>query len=65
MPIFEVAVIEKPTQKEMENGAQEKLILAPKSVIAKDAQSAVLAAVMDGGIKVDLGRVEVIVRPFA
>lgn len=67
MPLFEVAIIEKPTKKDAEEGASEKLIFGPKAVIARDNQSAAIAAVMDGDVPkdVDRQRMEVLVRPFA
>lgn len=65
--LYEVALIEKPTQKEQENGQVEKLILPPTAVIAKDDKSAGVQAVMLNKDKItgDLSRVEVLVRPFA
>jgi hypothetical protein len=65
MPLFEVAVIEHPTKKEREDGAQDKLIFGPKAVIAKDAQSAAIASVMGQDLKMDPERIEVLIRPFA
>jgi len=32
MPLFEVAIIEKPTKKEAEEGASERLVFGPKAV---------------------------------
>lgn len=66
MPLFEVAIIEKPTKKEAEEGAGEQLVFGPKAVVAKDAQGAVLAAIL-GGDKpaLNMARAEVLVRPFA
>lgn len=67
MPLFEVAILEKPTKKEVEEGASEKLVFGPKAVVARDNQSAAIAAVMDGGVpkELDRQRMEVLVRPFA
>jgi hypothetical protein len=66
MPLFEVAIIEKPTKNEAENGKGERLVLAPRAVIASDSQSAAIAAVLDGEkIEVDRARMQVLVRPFA
>lgn len=67
MPLFEVAIIKKPTKKEIEDGTgEEKLVLAPTSVLARDANSAVISVVtsktLDG---FDPNKCEVIVRPFA
>ena len=68
MPLFEVAILERPTKKEVEEqGAVEKLVYGPKPVIANDAQSAGIAAVMG---KTDIPdfkieRAQVLVRPFA
>lgn len=67
MPLFEVAIIEKPTKKEAEEGASEKLVFGPKAIIAKDAQGAGIAAVMSEKSNLDQTRADrwdVIVRPF-
>jgi hypothetical protein len=68
MPLFEVAIIEKPTKKDLEDGKTERLVFGPKAVIARDMQSAAINAVMDGDAlasDVDRQRIEVLVRPFA
>ena len=68
MPLFEVAIIKKPTKKESDEGtAVEELILEPTAVLARDSSSAVIAAVTkDGGLKgFDSNKCEVLVRPFA
>lgn len=67
MPLFEVAILEKPTKKEAEDGKSERLVFGPKAVVANDAQSAAISAVLDGD-KIDADRArmkEVLVRPFA
>ena len=65
MPLFEVAILEKPTKKEKEEGVGEKLVLSPVAVIANDPQSAAIAAVLDTeGLEVDRQRMQVLVRPF-
>lgn len=68
--LFEVAILEKPTKKEIEEeGKTERLAFGPKFVIANDSQSAAIAAVLDGNngekITVDRSRMMVLVRPFA
>lgn len=67
MPLFEVAVLETPTKKDAEDGKTERLVFGPKAVVARDSQSAAIAAVMDGGMDstVDRTRMNVIVRPFS
>lgn len=67
MPLFEVAILQEPTKKEAEDGTPEKLVFGPKAVVARDNQSAAIAAVMDGEISddVDRTRMKVLVRPFA
>jgi hypothetical protein len=67
MPLFEVAILELPTKVEAENGKGETLVLAPRAVVANDAQSAAIAAVMDteSPVAVDRSRMKVLVRPFA
>lgn len=65
--LFEVAMIQNPTPKEKEEGIQEKLIMPPTPVIAKDQQQAAVSAVMQKkeSIECDMTRIEVLVRPFA
>jgi hypothetical protein len=67
MPLFEVAILETPTKKDAEEGKTERLVFGPKAVVARDNQSAAIAAVMDGGMDstVDRTRMNVIVRPFS
>lgn len=67
MPLYEVAIIQKPSKKEIEEGTgEEKLLLAPTHVLASTPQAAVIVAVTkDGGVKgFDPNKSEVIVRPF-
>lgn len=67
MPLFEVAILEEPTKKEMEEeGKQEKLVFGPQAVVAKDEQSAGVAAVLDcnNEIKIDKTKMRILVRPF-
>lgn len=67
MPLFEVAILERPTKKGAEEGESERLVMKPTPVIAPDQQSAAVAAVMDEvvDLDVDRNRMEVLVRPFA
>ncbi len=66
MPLFEVAILEKPTKNEAEDGKSERLVFGPKAVIARDSQSAGIAAVLDADkLDVNRDRMEVLVRPFA
>lgn len=65
MPLYEVAILEKPTKKQEEDGATEKLVFGPKAVVARDPQAAAIGAVSGEAQNFDLNRVEVIVRPFA
>lgn len=64
--LWEVAIMEHPTVKEAEEGRAEKLVFGPKAVVAKDAQSAAVSAVLDqnGKLEVNRERMEIIVRPF-
>jgi len=67
MPLFEVAILTKPTKKESEEGQTEKLVFGPKAVVARDQQGAAIAAVMGDGAPtgIDMNKAEVLVRPFA
>ena len=65
MPLFEVAIIERPTETERKDGKTEKLVFGPKAVVAKDSQPAAIHAALDGNrIEVNEDRMEVLVRPF-
>lgn len=67
--LFEVAILQTPTKKEIEeNSAEEKLVFGPVFVVARDAQAAAMRAVMGNMDKVkdvDQTRMNVLVRPFA
>ena len=69
MPLFEVAILELPTKKEIEEGTGvEKLKFGPKCVVAKDSQSAAISAVLgdkETAGQIDQTRMQVLVRPFA
>lgn len=60
-------MVEKPTKKQAEEGSTEKLVMAPRAVLARDRDAAAIAAVLDGALPadVDRSRLEVYVRPFA
>lgn len=68
MPLFEVAIIQKPTKKELEDGTgKEVLLFGPEAVLARDNQSAAITAVTGpkAPVGLDMQRAEVLVRPFA
>jgi hypothetical protein len=68
MPLFEVAIIQQPTKKELEDGTgAEKLLFGPKAVLAKDNQTAAITAILAESqtVVIDMARSQVIVRPFA
>jgi hypothetical protein len=68
MPLFEVAVIEKPSKSDVEAGKGDRLALKPTAVVARDSQGAAIAAVLDNNealAGIDRSRMEVLVRPFA
>lgn len=64
--LYLVALIQKPTKKEEEDGKQESLIMPPTPVIARDDKAAAIKAVQENASKIsaDLSNVEVLVRPF-
>lgn len=70
MPLFEVAILLKPTKKELDEGKTEELIFGPNAVVANDGQSAAVAAVLDERsatsiVKAeDRARMAILVRPF-
>ena len=65
--LYEVAVIQKPTKKEVEEeAALEKLICGPIAICAASEQAAAIMATRDAKLdNVDPNRLEVLVRPFA
>jgi hypothetical protein len=66
--LFEVAIVQKPTKKEMAGGQGEAIVLNPTAIVAQDEQAAAINAVLDHGEKIrdiDRTRMEVYVRPFA
>lgn len=66
MPLFEVAILEQPTRKDAEEGVAEKLVFGPKPVVAADAQSAAIAAILENPpANLNRDRMQVLVRPFA
>lgn len=63
--LYEVAILEVPSPKEREDGAQEKLVFGPTAVVANDAQSAAINAVLSGDAsKINKDKMSVLVRPF-
>ena len=67
MPLYEIAIIQKPTKKEAEEGGIEKLLFGPKAVVARDEQAAAVGAVAGNGAlppETDLNRIDVLIRPF-
>ena len=65
MALFEVAILERPTKKEAEEGASERIVMPPTPVVAIDEQSAGINAVMDADkFEVDRSRMQVLIRPF-
>jgi hypothetical protein len=67
--LYEVAIIEQPTKKEIEEGTgMEKLILAPVTILAKDPQAAAMQVALANASTVkaaDPNRMQVLIRPFA
>jgi hypothetical protein len=66
MPLFEVAIVEEPTKKELEEeGKQERLVyFTPTPIAAKDSHDASIAAYLACKDPVDKQRMKVFVRPF-
>ena len=64
MPLFEVAIIERPTPNDEDAGVPEKLIYGPKAVIAATKEGAIMAASTEAKLTGDQSRLEVLVRPF-
>ena len=71
MPLYEIAVLEHPTDKAAKDGELEKLIYGPSTVIAKDDKAAAMQVMLGDELRTamaennaDSSRVEVVVRPF-
>lgn len=64
--LYLVALLQKPTKKQEEEGSVETLVLEPTAVIARDDKAAAIQAVAANKEKItgDLSQVEVLVRPF-
>lgn len=68
MPLYEVAILEKPTTKDAEDGKVERLILGPKPFVASDTQGAAISAMIEvitATPDIDRSRMQVLCRPFA
>lgn len=63
--VYEVIIVEKPTQKQIEEeGAMDKIVLGPVAVVAKNEQTAgIAAASTDKEFEMN-GQMQVLVRPF-
>ena len=65
MPLFEVAIIELETKKNVDEGMPaEKGFCGPFTVLAKDADMAKLQALKDVKAGLDFNHCKVLVRPF-
>lgn len=67
MPLFEVAILQTPTKKEIDDGTGvEKLLFGPKFVVASDDSMAGIIAVtgQDAPKDIDMTRSRVLIRPF-
>lgn len=66
MPLFEVAIIQKPTKKGQEEGELERLVLPPTHIIADSDRSASMQAILQNRTTIgdETARLEVLVRPF-
>jgi hypothetical protein len=66
--LFEIAVVLEPTEKDAKNGALEELVIEPTTLVAKDEKSAAMTILLKQAEalgKYDIGRLKVLVRPFA
>jgi hypothetical protein len=68
MPLYEGAILEQPTKKEMdEENKTERLVFGPKAFTARNPASAsmVLGQLAADAVKdVDVNKLEVLIRPF-
>lgn len=61
MPLYEVAVLSKPSKNAVDSGEGAALLLGPKAVVADDEKSAVVQACAGTTLP---KQIEVVVRPF-
>lgn len=64
MPLFEVVVLEKPSEEDERKGRMERVVWGPEHVIASDTQNACIQIFMENDIKVVNSRMQVLCRPF-
>lgn len=65
--LFTYVIIWHPTEKQIkDDGAKSKVLVDPKNVLAKDAQSAGMSAAMDipADKRGELDQLEIAVKPF-
>lgn len=69
MPLYEVAILERPTVKQSEEGHLEKLVYGPKAMVGRDSQDAAMTAMLElvkeQSPQIDRSRLQVLARPFA
>lgn len=67
MPVFEVVIVLKATEKEIKDGKPKETLLYQKTLIAKDETTAGMHAIRGEGVPpdLDLDRADVMIRPFA
>jgi hypothetical protein len=67
MPLYEVAILEKPTVKESEDGVLETLVYGPTAIVGRDSQDAAMSAMLNllKEHTLDRSRLQVLARPFA
>jgi hypothetical protein len=66
--LFQVAVVERPTEKEEEDGAVEKILVEPTTIVAKSQNAVAMKIVQEHSSKLrdaDPDRVDILIRPFA
>lgn len=66
MPLYEVAIVEEPTKKEVEEEGKQEVLkyFTPQPIVAKDSHEASIEAYMQCKSDVDKSRMKVYVRPF-
>lgn len=65
MPLFQVAVLRRPTKKQVEEeGKKEELLVQPKFVLAANDKQAGMMVSREIPLDADLDNTEVLVSPF-
>ncbi len=66
-PVYEIVVVEEPTEEEAKKGISPKLLLGPVAAIGNSPEQAMVSLIKKNSdtLPEDMGKVRVFIRPFA